>query len=339
VLEEPLQERLPLRPVGRAGVRPLGEVHHLERHALHPRGARAIDRDAVPQGDALLLLHVVVLPAVGEKDRGSEVGGVLAIGALLPEGVVVGAGVVPLLRVPGVLLLARTHAVGDRGLGGLVRGIRSDGPGEAVIEQEGRVEALVGRLLGVQEESDAIVVRVAVPVADRGHRDDGLELGNLRAAGGDHVRGGSLVRAADHGHLAARPRLTGQELHHVDARLLLLGAAVVPAAGGSARTEHVGNRAGVALGDEVGSQAVLAGRVLEDATVVEVVVGRVGQDDRDLLEVGVSRDLDVDRRAVDGGDVVLLRDHVRREDRGGRKDRGHDGRGQEDPGDQASVHA
>ena len=220
--------------VGRRAVRALEDEELLPRPALAQRGE---------QVDALGLLDVVVLPAVRDERRDARTFGRPCgsrAGARRRRSRACGCSRSACARAP-----RRRQAAGQRP--GDRVGSRRRRARQAEVERERRVEALVGRHLGVQEVPDAVLVGVAVPAADRGLRDDRRQARHVGAARGDHVRGRAVVRAADHRDLAVRPRQLGERVDEVDAGLLLLRSAVVPAARRVARAEHVGDRAGVAL--------------------------------------------------------------------------------------------
>ena len=269
--------------------------------------------ERLEQVDALLLLDVEVLPAVRDQRRNVEARRILAVVALEPEGVVVGRGVVALLGVQvGVAGPDPVERRVDR------RGVGRRRAAEAEVERQRRVEALVRGPLRVARVADAVRVGVAVPARDRRDRDDPGQAGRVARARGDHVRGGAVVGAADHRDLAVRPLLAREEVHEVDAGLLLLGPAVVPAAARVARADHVGDGARIAAGDVAGAVGILRLGALP-----QHVVGRVGEDHR-RLDRGVARDLDVDQRAVHRGDAVGLGDGLRARG-GGNREQGQDG--------------
>ena len=239
------------------------------------------------------------------QDGCAEVAGVLAVVTPAPEPVVVGVAGVPLL---GVLdRTALGGSVTDRVGEGLPHRVGRHRLAEAEVEGQRGVEALVGRLLGVEEVAHAVAVGVAVPPADRGDRHDRLQLGHLRAARGDHRGRGAVVRPADHRDPAVGPAPVRQPLHDVDAGLLLGATAVVPAAGRPAGADHVGDGPGVPLRHEG-----LPHRVAGGLRLGQGVVGRVGEDHRLLARVegGVTPDLDADDGVPDGGDVLHLVDLV-----------------------------
>jgi len=91
--------------------------------------------ERLEQLDAHFLLDVVVLPAVGDQRRHRKAPGVLAAVALEPERVVVGRGVIALLRVlRGVAGPDAVERRVDRG------GIGRRGAAETEVEGQRRVE-------------------------------------------------------------------------------------------------------------------------------------------------------------------------------------------------------
>ena len=280
---------------------PLGEVHQLQRHAFDLVGPRPVHGKSAEQLRGVLQLDVVVLPSVGDQDRGADVAGVPAVVALDPEVVVVGVAAVAVLGVlRGVALggpgAHRVREVPAHRIGG-------DGLAEPEVEREGRVEPLVAGNFRVEEVAHAVAVGVAVPAADRRDRHDRLQLRHLLAARRDHRGGGAVVGAADHRDVPVGPGEVREVLHDVDARLLLGRAAVVPATGRPAGAQHVGHRAGVALRDVNPAE-----RVPCRFRLAERVVRRVGEEHRLLhgVEARVPPDLHPDHRVTDGVDVVDL---------------------------------
>ena len=204
--------------------------------------------------------------------------------------------------------VARRDAVGHR-VDELRRDLRRRRAGDAEVERERGVEALVGRALRVEEVAHAAAVRVAVPARDRQLGHDRGEAGRVCPARGDHVGRRAVVGAADHRDLAARPRLRGERVHEVDAGLLLLRPAVVPAAARVAGAEHVRHRPRVALRDVALAEVVV--REVRARPLRQRVVGREGEDHRHRAAVRRAGDLDVEPVAVDGRDRQRLVDRLR----------------------------